>query len=366
MVHHHEHFFSDSYEIARHRFRASFNTCRGDLSSYVLSACSPSGKDLTIDVGRLGSKDADRALIISSGTHGVEGFFGSAVQLATLDQIAKDQLPPQVALIMIHAVNPFGFAHLRRVNEDNVDLNRNIRCTGQSYEGADSGYAMMDPMLNPTTPPRHFDFFLGRALTAIARHGFTSLKSSIAQGQYEYPKGLFYGGKAPSESARLILTHLPSWIGGVQKLTHIDLHTGLGRWGSYVIAGESTLKDEAWGKLARTFGTPWVQPPGREGVLYQIRGEFTAGCKDLFPHLDYDPLLAEFGTYHVLKVLAALRQENQATHTCAFDDPRLIASRLKLKEIFAPAHSEWRRLVVQRGSRVIHQALNALSTSTNL
>jgi predicted deacylase len=30
-------------------------------------------------------------------------------------------------MILIHALNPYGFAWLRRVNEDNVDLNRNFR-----------------------------------------------------------------------------------------------------------------------------------------------------------------------------------------------------------------------------------------------
>ena len=356
----HESLFSETYKEARARFRAHVQERQGDISSYALSVRSPTGEELTIDVGRIGPSDAERALIVSSGTHGVEGFFGSAVQLAALRRLTTHMIPPQIALIMIHAVNPFGFAHLRRVNEDNIDLNRNFIGADDVYKGADPGYVMMNTLLNPTTPPQRFDFFLGRALAAIARHGFTSLKSSIAQGQYEYPRGLFFGGQGPSESARVILENLPSWVGAAQQVTHLDLHTGLGKWGSYVIAGDRDLNEIAWERLAQTFGRAHVQSLHEEGVLYQIRGEFTAGCKRLFPHITYDPILAEFGTYPPLKVLAALRRENQATHVCASDDPRLRDARLHLKEMFAPARATWRRRVVQRGVHIVDQALSAL------
>ena len=34
-------------------------------------------------------------------------------------------LPDDVAVLMIHLINPWGTAWMRRVNEDNIDLNRN-------------------------------------------------------------------------------------------------------------------------------------------------------------------------------------------------------------------------------------------------
>ena len=36
------------------------------------------------------------------------------------------KLPEGLAHLAIHAINPYGFAWLRRVTEDNVDLNRNF------------------------------------------------------------------------------------------------------------------------------------------------------------------------------------------------------------------------------------------------
>ena len=65
--------------------------------------------------------------MLISGTHGVEGFAGSALQVGLLDEGIQNELSPESAVLMIHAINPYGMAHLRRFNEDNVDLNRNFR-----------------------------------------------------------------------------------------------------------------------------------------------------------------------------------------------------------------------------------------------
>ena len=60
-----------------------------------------------------------------SGTHGVEGFCGSGAQIDWLRRGEAASLPVDVAALMVHAVNPYGFAWLRRVTEENIDLNRN-------------------------------------------------------------------------------------------------------------------------------------------------------------------------------------------------------------------------------------------------
>ncbi len=65
-------------------------------------------------------------LFLASGTHGVEGLCGSGIQHFLLRDGVAARVPDDVALVLLHAVNPFGFAWLRRVNEDNVDLNRNF------------------------------------------------------------------------------------------------------------------------------------------------------------------------------------------------------------------------------------------------
>ncbi len=59
------------------------------------------------------------------GLHGVEGFFGSAVQLACLEHWLSAEAP-SVKYVFLHGLNPYGFAWRRRFDENNVDPNRNF------------------------------------------------------------------------------------------------------------------------------------------------------------------------------------------------------------------------------------------------
>ena len=86
----------------------------------------PSGEELATDVARFGSDSAARLLVMVSGVHGVEGFSGSATQVGWIAERRFEALPPDKAVLMIHLINPWGAAHLRRYNEDNVDLCRNF------------------------------------------------------------------------------------------------------------------------------------------------------------------------------------------------------------------------------------------------
>ena len=238
-------YFSVNYEQARARFKELSKKHQGQLWSYPINQQSPNGDELSIDVARFGSAQSRRCLVLSSGTHGVEGFFGSAVQLALIETLLTNLLKKhEIAIVLIHAVNPYGFAHLRRVNEDNIDLNRNFMTEEDSYEGVDPQYGEMDPLLNPKTPPIDNEFFVLKAILKIIKHGFSALKNSVAQGQYEYEKGLFFGGKEGSVSKSIITQYLPEWIQGSRQVIHLDFHTGLGKWSSYVLAASQNIPQE--------------------------------------------------------------------------------------------------------------------------
>nr|WP_253075731.1 DUF2817 domain-containing protein [Bradyrhizobium sp. 139] len=66
------------------------------------------------DVAYFGSPDARKLLILISGTHGPEGYHGSAAQLLFLRAKLHEQLPPSTAVLFIHALNCYGFAWDRR------------------------------------------------------------------------------------------------------------------------------------------------------------------------------------------------------------------------------------------------------------
>ena len=77
-------YFSTDYFTARSKFITATNLHHGRLKSYRIDAEIPLAAELTIEVAIFGNPDASKAVVISSGLHGVEGLFGSAVQLATI------------------------------------------------------------------------------------------------------------------------------------------------------------------------------------------------------------------------------------------------------------------------------------------
>jgi predicted deacylase len=119
--------FAASYAEARAKFQLAVARAEGQLSTYVHpSARGPDGGSLAIDVACFGPADAARAFLIVSGTHGGEGYTGSAAQIALLGTGALARLPGDTRVVLLHAINPYGFAHRTRTTENNVDLNRNF------------------------------------------------------------------------------------------------------------------------------------------------------------------------------------------------------------------------------------------------
>ena len=155
--------FPPDYFAARQQFRNLATKHGWGLESHPIAAKGPDGEELTLDVAAHGPA-GPKLLVVSSGVHGVEAPFGSAVQLALLE---KWKAAPPVRCLFVHAVNPFGFAHRRRVNEDNADLNRNFLLSGQEYRGSPAGYAELSPLLNPRHPPEKFDPFMLQAGWAV-------------------------------------------------------------------------------------------------------------------------------------------------------------------------------------------------------
>ena len=163
--------FSPDYRTARDKFRAAARAAGAALDDFVCPAASPTGhaRDLTADVAVLGPGDAGRVFLVNAGTHGVEAFAGSALEIAFL--AARPALPDDVRLVLVHAINPHGFAGLRRVTEDNVDLNRNFLAHDGSYP-ANEAYDVLHPLLCPARWDEASLAEIDRTIEAyVERHG---------------------------------------------------------------------------------------------------------------------------------------------------------------------------------------------------
>src|SRR5262249_29086 len=76
-------------------------------------------------------------------------------------------------------------------------------------------------------PPSRFEGFTARALCAIARHGLAALKQAIAGGQYEFPRGIFFGGRGPARAPQLLRDHFASWLGDSAAVVPLAFPTRL-------------------------------------------------------------------------------------------------------------------------------------------
>lgn len=346
--------FSGDYATARDRFRQAATAAGWTLTSHDTGDVGPSGDALTIDVAESAAPEgAGATFILSSGLHGVEGHFGSAVQVAALRAIGADPSRRRDArLVFVHALNPWGFAWSRRCDVRNVDVNRGFRWPGMPVPPPDQAYGVLDALLNPPRPPSS-DWFPLRLLAAAFRTGPATLKRTIASGQRSHPRGLFYAGIDAPPSQAFLERELPRWINGASTVVHLDLHTGLGRSGdaTLIVDYPMTDADRTW--WTARVGEHVLSEALRDPKAYTATGSFGQWCvaRGMAPR--YLFAFAEFGTFSGPRILAGLRAENQAHHWAAPGDPATAASKARLRELFCPSDSEWRLRVVQRALKMV-------------
>ena len=354
-------FFSSDYAEARGRFVEAARAIGGRIESHAIDASD--GEELSIDIAQVGGEDLP-CLLVSSGVHGVEGFMGAAIQLAFLDQLRREAMPDGVRFVLIHGVNPYGFATLRRFNEDNVDLNRNFLYGGTDYQGAPDGYAEQDAYLNPKSPPARFEPYKLKTLWNIRRNGLHNLKQAVAGGQYEYPDGLFFGGRGPSRSAQIVFEHCEAWIGGARQVIHLDFHSGLGSFAKYKLLLSSARDSPEFDWFEKVFGADRVEAFAAEldGTAYQASGLFDEWMQEHFRSrgCDYRAACAEFGTYDVIRVLGSIRAENRAHHYGEKGSRAYESAKRELLECFCPEDPAWREEVLASGLNLLAQSIAAL------
>lgn len=355
--------FSPSYVTARQRFREAAVAARARVHAFEIEELAPTGEPLSIEVARVGAREPAHVLLVTSGLHGIEGFFGSAVQLAWLRLVAAGEivLPSRVSVVLVHALNPYGFAWRRRVNEHNVDLNRNFLDENETYAGTSSRYMSVHKLLNPNRLASglfSYLLFAPRVSWAVKRLGLSVFRTAVAAGQYEYPRCLFFGGFKASSSNKFVRDQFDSWTGKAEDVLHLDLHTGLGEYANYQLFVEAANKPHlAW--YQKYFDQQDVVSVADEG-LYAARGVMGDWLGRNAAMTNYRFACAEFGTYSVMRVLHALRSENHTHCYSSENSYEDVRSKSELLECFCPRSAIWRTKVMARAIELLRKALTAV------
>jgi hypothetical protein len=366
--------FSNSYAEAAGRFAIG---CQDLISAghnvthqrLKLGMKGPEAEELAIDIAVIGSLDSGKVLMSSSGVHGVEGYPGSAIQLSIMDKLAKSEPFESHAVIFIHAVNPYGMAWWRRFNENNVDLNRNFLRLDELYSGVPDGYEEIKDFINPKTVPKKNEYsFNIRALLLILKHGFSNLKQAVAEGQYEYPTAIQYGGSKLEQGPSMLIDWLNINLAPIKQIFAIDHHTGLGPSGHDTLLLPLELRENDFDRfveLQQLFPGHIELLDAKSGVGYEIKGDIHQGLVNRFPNISWTYLTQEFGTFKPTKVIRASRDENRWTQWGDYVDEagaKSHWSRLRLLRVFNPNDANWQNKIVIRGNTVFESATQYLLT----
>ena len=364
--------FSNSYAEAAGRFAIG---CQDLISAghnvthqrLKLGMKGPEAEELAIDIAVIGSLDSGKVLMSSSGVHGVEGYPGSAIQLSIMDKLAKSEPFESHAVIFIHAVNPYGMAWWRRFNENNVDLNRNFLRLDELYSGVPDGYEEIKDFINPKTVPKKNEYsFNIRALLLILKHGFSNLKQAVAEGQYEYPTAIQYGGSKLEQGPSMLIDWLNINLAPIKQIFAIDHHTGLGPSGHDTLLLPLELRENDFDRfveLQQLFPGHIELLDAKSGVGYEIKGDIHQGLVNRFPNISWTYLTQEFGTFKPTKVIRASRDENRWTQWGDYVDEAGAKShwtRLRLLRVFNPNDANWQNKIVIRGNTVFESATQYL------
>jgi Protein of unknown function (DUF2817) len=361
--------FSATYAQARATFLAEAAAAGLALTSYPHPLPGAQGEALALDVARAGHPRARRLLIVSSAVHGVEGFCGSGIQVHSLRQRgwcgkawphANDA--DAVAVLYLHAVNPWGFSHLRRVTHENVDLNRNF--ADFAAPPVNLGYRELHALLVPPQwPPSPQEV---QALAQyVATQGMAALQAAVSSGQYEFADGLFYGGTAPTWSHRTLRQVLREHAAHAQQVAWLDLHTGLGPPGhgerifSPVVAdpGAYARANAWWGGQGRTTLT---RHDDGSSASAKLSGTL-AGCIDEeLAQAQRTKITLEFGTVPPMQVLQAMRGEQWLFNHP--ETPSVVAAPLRqaMRDAFFVDSDDWKTQVLTQALEAMQQGMEGL------
>lgn len=355
-------YFSRSYAEARGRFLEAARAAGARLAHYAHDgAKGPGGEALATDLAWLGPSEASRLLVIVSATHGAEGFCGSGVQTGSFAAGLRDALPPDTAAVAIHAVNPYGFAWVRRVTEDNVDLNRNFVAHDRPLP-VNEGYDELADALCPIEWSEAAQERTRAILLDYAdRHGAARLQQAISGGQYTHPDGIFYGGSGPTWSRRTLLAIAREHLARARRLAVIDYHTGLGPYGhgeKIVIhpsasAGFSRARD--W------YGDAITSTSLGTSKSSDVVGDLLGGLEATLPGAEVTGMALEYGVRSLDETIDAVRADNWLHHHGVLDSRQGRDIKAQMRAAFYGETDDWKELVFEQAMDAQRRALAGLA-----
>jgi len=350
--------FVATFAEARARFRDAAVAAGARLAAYVHpTALGPDDGPLAIDLAELGALNAPRALVVVSGTHGPEGYLGSAAQLALLEDLRLTAPPADTRVVLIHGLNPYGFAWWSRTNENNVDLNRNFIDFATRPASNPTYLALHAAICPPHWTPETQAANQAANAAWIAEHGFADWLDGISKGQYDEPTGLSFGGVAPEWSNTTLAEIVARHLSGVDRVGVIEWHTGLGAYGEPFFLCFNDPDGPLWQRCASWWGSTRLEDqqgfgggarPSYSGLVFHGLQQFLAPAQ-------LAGAVIEFGTGPIDAMFDWLRVDRWVRF--GIDDGQRAVRRQGVRDAFCPPDPAWRAGVIASAREIQRSAL---------
>lgn len=316
----------------------------------------PNNESLCTDVARIGPDDAQKILIVSSGVHGTEGYAGSAIQCHAIETGLLSQRPENMAIVLVHAMNPYGFAYNHRANENNVDLNRNAI----DWSAAPPKEHPLNAEIQKMLLPDQWHWPIDRVTDFVRHHGMSVAKNALLQGQYATPDGLFYGGRKEEWSTSIWRDILTSHIRPeTRHVAHVDIHTGLGS------SGDATMIVRAppGSPMTERAHDWWINAVITLDAPPALTGPMNSAFNRVSRNVTVTTVTLEIGTYDMMHIIEALALDNWVRAKNRQKDSIGDEARAKVIEALCPADPAWKRKTIERGADMLQRARWGLERS---
>jgi Protein of unknown function (DUF2817) len=318
------------------------------------------GKPLFLDTASAGERDAKSAVLLISGTHGVEGYFGSGVQTALLRDGFARRTKKGVKFVLLHALNPFGFSWNRRVNEQNADVNRNF--VNHARPPANKAYDRLADAISPRSIERDdYRKANARLREYASAHGDFALQEAISAGQYSHPHGIYFGGPSQSWSAAMLKDVFREELKGVERLVAIDFHTGLGAPGAAEMITEDLPGSPGYKRAKALWGACVQSSEAGESVSPPLKGTLDKAVARWMRGKELTFAALEVGTAPMREVFDALRKDNWLHEYAGLRHRDARTIKQQIRDAFYPDTRDWKRKVWDHAADAVERAVTAIA-----
>lgn len=293
----------------------------------------------------------------------MEGFAGSGIQVGLLRDPRAPKPLPDTALLLVHTINPYGMAWLRRENEDNVDLNRNfVDHEGGNYPENDLFEELVEHLVPRDWNEDAYDRYKAAIGALNERYGEVPVRKAMHKGQYRHPDSIHYGGNEATWSNRTLASICGEFLGEARRGAMIDVHTGLGPYGYGELMTPSKPGERVYDLLFDWYGEQVHSTTAGASDYAGSKGSILAGFRPPVASLEWAAVGLEYGTRereHMRRCMLA----NAWLHAHGDPDSDLgRAIKRDVKDASYPEEEEWKTLVWERGRKVVEIAIRRIGT----